>query len=384
MRVVGRGGRRRLPAVLGRLLPLLSGTPAGRGTRAWPNMAWPGTESAARPLDAAVASVEQPTWRVPGGTAATASAGKSYEVRRPLRPPHEAGLGKLSNFETEPEFTYHLPGPPGKAQQPLRSPALPGPRHCGHRGRPWLRPVGTATPSASASWPSPTSNEAPITVLSVLTTNEKSHDLGVVLGYVGRPGRVEPHRLLEWTPTRTCYRTRPTSSWRTAPRWSTAPSIHCIGEQNFLYFREPSSLRVELNWQLPQLRSGLGSQHLEGVWWKLQQLLPQRQAHAHVHDRVVPAGQGFHGHRKKRTPGNEGSPPGTPMPSRDAAGDRAIHWFRFVRGPGPPRSPDCWWRGGSLASAPSVHRGHHRRLGKGSARRAGGHRRPRRRHRASL
>lgn len=87
--------------------------------------------------------------------------------------------------------------------------------------------------------------DAPITVFSVLTTNEKSHDLGIVLDTSDTAGRV--HHIAFWAD-------HPEDLARTADvmiengtPMEYGPSIHGIGEQTYLYFREPSSLRVELN-----------------------------------------------------------------------------------------------------------------------------------------
>ncbi|WGW11893.1 VOC family protein [Saxibacter everestensis] len=87
--------------------------------------------------------------------------------------------------------------------------------------------------------------EAPITVFSVLTTNEKSHDLGVVLDTSERAGRV--NHIAFWVDAHEdLLRTADIlMEWGTPMEYG--PSIHGIGEQNFLYFREPSALRVELN-----------------------------------------------------------------------------------------------------------------------------------------
>lgn len=65
------------------------------------------------------------------------------------------------------------------------------------------------------------------------------------------------------------------------------PSIHGIGEQTFLYYREPSSMRIEPEHRrLPQLRAGLDAQHLEALA-RIEQHVPQRR-HADVDDGIVP------------------------------------------------------------------------------------------------
>jgi catechol 2,3-dioxygenase len=84
-----------------------------------------------------------------------------------------------------------------------------------------------------------------LTFFGVLTTNEKSHDLGILLDGSDRAGRI--HHYAFWVDT-------PEDLYRAANiliEGGTAieygPGIHGIGEQNFLYFREPSGLRVEIN-----------------------------------------------------------------------------------------------------------------------------------------
>jgi catechol 2,3-dioxygenase len=90
-----------------------------------------------------------------------------------------------------------------------------------------------------------TLEDAPIYVFGVLSTNEKSHDLGIVLDTSSAPGRV--HHIAFWVD-------HPEDLVRTAEIMTEngvpieyGPSIHGIGEQHFLYFRDPSTLRVELN-----------------------------------------------------------------------------------------------------------------------------------------
>ncbi|MBN9155646.1 MAG: VOC family protein [Microbacterium sp.] len=88
-------------------------------------------------------------------------------------------------------------------------------------------------------------DEAPISVFSVLTTNEKSHDLGVVLDGSTRAGRVNHYAF--WVDTREELLIAADILGENGYPIEYGPSIHGIGEQNFLYYREPSSLRIELN-----------------------------------------------------------------------------------------------------------------------------------------
>ena len=118
----------------------------------------------------------------------------------------------------------------------------------------------------------------------MLTTNEKSHDLGVVLdGSTARPD--PPLRVLGGH--REELLTAADVLMENGIPIEYGPSIHGIGEQNFLYFRDPSGLRIELN-------TG-GYRNYVPDWkpniWKpslgLEQHVPQR-GDADVDDRVVP------------------------------------------------------------------------------------------------
>ncbi|MET0672065.1 MAG: VOC family protein [Microbacterium pygmaeum] len=88
-------------------------------------------------------------------------------------------------------------------------------------------------------------DEAPISVFSVLTTNEKSHDLGVVLDGSTRAGRINHYAF--WVDTREELLIAADTLMENGTPMEYGPNIHGIGEQTFLYYREPSSLRIELN-----------------------------------------------------------------------------------------------------------------------------------------
>lgn len=88
-------------------------------------------------------------------------------------------------------------------------------------------------------------DEAPISVFSVLTTNEKSHDLGVVLDGSSKAGRINHYAF--WVDTREELLIAADVLMENGIPIEYGPSIHGIGEQNFLYYREPSTLRIELN-----------------------------------------------------------------------------------------------------------------------------------------
>lgn len=88
-------------------------------------------------------------------------------------------------------------------------------------------------------------DDAPITVFGVLTTNEKSHDLGVVLDTSARGGRI--NHIAFWVDTYEELVICAEVLLERGTAMEYGPSVHGIGEQNFLYFREPSAMRVELN-----------------------------------------------------------------------------------------------------------------------------------------
>lgn len=87
--------------------------------------------------------------------------------------------------------------------------------------------------------------EPELTYIGFITTNEKSHDLAVLLDASDVPGRIDHYAY-----------------WLDTPQQVTAaadyliergvpiefgPGYHGLGEQNFIYFRDPSRLRLEVN-----------------------------------------------------------------------------------------------------------------------------------------
>ncbi|WP_460774260.1 VOC family protein [Microbacterium sp. GXF7504] len=87
--------------------------------------------------------------------------------------------------------------------------------------------------------------EAPVSVFSVLTTNEKSHDLGVVLDGSTRAGRV--NHFAFWYDTREEMLIAADLLMENGTMIEYGPTIHGIGEQSFLYYRDPSTMRIEIN-----------------------------------------------------------------------------------------------------------------------------------------
>lgn len=87
--------------------------------------------------------------------------------------------------------------------------------------------------------------ERDFSVFSVLTTNEKSHDLGVVMDHSTASGRV--NHIAFWVDSHEELMICADVLMENGTPMESGPGIHGIGEQQYLYFREPSGLRVELN-----------------------------------------------------------------------------------------------------------------------------------------
>jgi len=84
-----------------------------------------------------------------------------------------------------------------------------------------------------------------ITFFGVLTTNEKSHDLGILLDASDRPGRI--HHYAFWVDNQAELARAADLLIENGTPMEFGPGIHGIGEQDYLYFREASGLRIEVN-----------------------------------------------------------------------------------------------------------------------------------------
>lgn len=104
-------------------------------------------------------------------------------------------------------------------------------------------------------------------VFAVVTTNEKSHDLGFAIDPSGVPGRL--HHLAFWVDTREELVRAADVLLESGTPIEFGPGRHGIGEQDYLYFREPGGVRLEINtggyrnyvpdWQPVQWRPSQGS-----------------------------------------------------------------------------------------------------------------------------
>ena len=115
--------------------------------------------------------------------------------------------------------------------------------------------VMTSDPVGDAKWYRDTLNytfteytvldHADIPVFSMVTNNEKSHDLGLILDQSGVPGRI--HHVAWWVDSREDLLRGADILLNADIALEFGPGRHGMGEQDYLYFREPGGMRMELN-----------------------------------------------------------------------------------------------------------------------------------------
>ena len=81
--------------------------------------------------------------------------------------------------------------------------------------------------------------------LGLASCNEKSHDFGFILDREGKAGRL--HHVAFWVETNHDVTQGATFLIEHGHDVDFGPGHHGIGEQNYLYFRDPAGLRYELN-----------------------------------------------------------------------------------------------------------------------------------------
>ena len=82
-------------------------------------------------------------------------------------------------------------------------------------------------------------------VFAVTTNNEKAHDLGLIQDFEGERGRM--HHVAFWVETNHDLTEGAKFIVEHGHNIDQGPGQHGIGEQNYLYFRDPVGLRYELN-----------------------------------------------------------------------------------------------------------------------------------------
>jgi catechol 2,3-dioxygenase len=88
-------------------------------------------------------------------------------------------------------------------------------------------------------------DDADIPVFCMSTNNEKSHDLGLIMDRSGVPGRL--HHVAFWVDTRDELHRACDIVLNQDVEIETGPGRHGMGEQEYLYFKEPGGNRVEIN-----------------------------------------------------------------------------------------------------------------------------------------
>src|SRR5579875_512666 len=84
-----------------------------------------------------------------------------------------------------------------------------------------------------------------LVVFSMVTTNEKSHDLGLVIDLSEVPGRL--NHLAFWVDAVEDVLRAADVLLEAGVELEFGPGRHGMGEQTFLYFREPGGIRLEVN-----------------------------------------------------------------------------------------------------------------------------------------
>ena len=125
--------------------------------------------------------------------------------------------------------------------------------------------VMTADPMSDAAWYRDTLgytfteytvlDEADVPVFSMLTNNEKSHDLGLIIDQSGVPGRL--HHVSYWVDTRDELLRAADILMGAGVGIEFGPGRHGMGEQDYLYTREPGGNGVEVNTGGYRLCTGL-------------------------------------------------------------------------------------------------------------------------------
>ncbi len=87
--------------------------------------------------------------------------------------------------------------------------------------------------------------ESDVTLFAMVTNNEKSHDLGLILDRSPAPGRI--HHFAWWVDTRADLLRAADTLLNAGVPIEFGPGRHGMGEQDYLYVREPGGLRVEVN-----------------------------------------------------------------------------------------------------------------------------------------
>jgi catechol 2,3-dioxygenase len=90
-----------------------------------------------------------------------------------------------------------------------------------------------------------TLDDADVAVFAMVTNNEKSHDLGIILDHAPTGGRL--HHISYWVDSRDELLRAADILMNSGQGVEFGPGRHGMGEQDYLYTREPGGVRVEIN-----------------------------------------------------------------------------------------------------------------------------------------
>ncbi len=194
-------------------------------------------------LEAAVARVEA-SGRGEGWHDGSVGHGPAYRYRSPGGHLHEL-LWEVERFRAPPGLASPFPNRPQRFV----------PRGVAAR---WIDhvTVATADPEGDARWLRETLGhryteytvipERPdLVVFAMTTVCERSHDLGLVWDPAGVPGRI--NHVAYFVESREALLRAADVLLNADTAIEFGPGKHGMGEQDYLYFREPGGLRIELN-----------------------------------------------------------------------------------------------------------------------------------------
>ena len=138
--------------------------------------------------------------------------------------------------------TWRRSFPPGRSASPLAA---------SRRGSSTMSPSRRATRCSDAEWYRDTlgyrfieytllNDDSDVVIFTMVTTNEKSHDLGLVGDFSGIPGRL--HHLAFWVDTVEDVLRAADVLMESGVHIEFGPGRHGMGEQTYLYFREPGGI----------------------------------------------------------------------------------------------------------------------------------------------
>jgi catechol 2,3-dioxygenase len=193
-------------------------------------------------LERAVAQLEQAGVGI-GWTTDTVGHGPAYRYAGPGGQLHEL-FWEIESYQPPLEMRSTYPSRPQRY-----APRGIAPRQIDHVT------VMTADPLGDARWYRDTLNytfteytvldDAEIPVFAMVTNNEKSHDLGLILDHSGVPGRL--HHVAYWVDSRDELLRAADILLGAGIDIEFGPGRHGMGEQDYLYAREPGGARIEVN-----------------------------------------------------------------------------------------------------------------------------------------